>query len=347
MYLTRYGTQFGNRTVRHGRTIYVAPSAQYSGIVSNITGAGGTTGTFAASDNNDGLSPERAVRTVTYAVNTLAVAGDTVILLPGTHTTTAVLSPRAGVTIFGSGGEEGRASMYETETSLTTSGSNHLWNLATSNVEIAYLRMYPITGFSTVSFQTAVSGSQASGTTVTGLYIHDCMIDLTAAAASGVLTAGIDFRKRAAAAGQDYATSTATVYGMIENCYFPSLGAQGPGIATATCSIHVRGCRFHNAMPGTTWASPFLVATNTQGSVIENCLWTTVGTGIFGNAINGSGTSAVMPLYALSIINCRFPASGQMDSSASGPVDAFSTALTATITESYSAGSGTAVTAIN
>jgi len=337
MFLTRYGTQFGNRTIRHGRIIYVAPSAQYSGIASNISGGGGTTGTFGASDNNDGLSPERAVRTVTYAVNTLAVAGDTVILLPGTHTTTSILAPRAGVSIFGSSGLEGRASMYVTECILVTTGSNHLWNLATSDVEIGYLRMRPITGFSVCSFQTAVP--------VTGLYIHDCTIDLSTAAASGVLTAGIDLRKRSATAGETYTgLATATVFGLIENCFFPSLGAQGPGIATATCSLHIKGCRFHNQGEGTTWASPFLVATATQSTILENCIWTTKGTGLMGANIEG-GSAGATPVYALSVINCRLTATGQV--TAPGlVVDNFGTALTASLTETYQGGTGTVVTAI-
>ncbi len=349
-FLTRYGTQFGLRSARHGRTIFVAPSAQYSGLASNISGGGGTTGTFGASDNNDGLSPERAVRTVTYAVNTLAQTGDTVVLLPGTHTTTAILAPRAGVAIFGCGmgTSDVARSMYTNESILTTSGSNHLWNLVTNNVEIGYLRMYPKETFSTMSFQTAVSATQATASpptnNVTGLYIHDCYFDLVSVGAvAGVLTAGIDFRKRSALSGETYSTSTATVFALIENCYFNAGSAQGPGIALATCSVHVKNCRFNVASPGIVWASPFMVATNTQASLIENCVWTTNGTATMGAAIEG-GSLGSTPLYAISIVNCRFPAAGQLTNAIA--VDNFGTALTASLTESYLAGSGTAVSAI-
>ncbi len=346
MYLTRYGTQFGTRTVRHGRTIYVAPSAQYSGIVSNISGGGGSSGTFGASDNNDGLSPERAVVSVTRAM-ALAVAGDTVILLPGTHTTTSIVTPPAGVSIFGAVGQGERDGRYQTEVTLTTSGQNHLINLKNSNVEIAYLRLRPIAGFSTVSFQTPASASGAYSATelVTGMYIHDCQIDMFAVGAiAGVLTAGIDFRKRAAAAGENYQQSVATVYGMIERCSFISGQAHGPGLALATCSVHIKDCRFHVASPGITWASPFIVATNTQGAIAESCIWTTTGTGLFGS--NVSGAEAGTTLYALALINCRYSATGQITASSGVVVDNFATALTATQTECYQAGSGTAVTAI-
>ncbi len=349
-FLTRYGTQFGLRSSRHGRTIFVAPSAQYSGLASNISGGGGTTGTFGASDNNDGLSPERAVRTASYAINTLALAGDTVILLPGAHSVTTTLAPRAGVSIFGCGmgTEQGRSNMYSAETSLTfnnAASSAHLFNILTNNVEIGYLQLRPCQGFSTITCQTtaATSAATALTTNIRGLYIHDCEFDLATVFAVGVLTAGIDLRKRTTAAGENYSQSVATVFGFVENCHFNAGSAQGPGIALATASFHVKNCRFNIASPGVTWASPFMIATNTQNSLIEACIWTSTGTSTYGAAIDGSGAGAV-PLYAVSIVNCRFPATGQLGNLV--PVDNFGTALTATLTESYQAGSGTAITAI-
>lgn len=338
-FLTRYGTQYGQRTIRHGRVIYVSPTAQYSGIVSNITGAGGTSGTFGASDNNDGLSPERAVRTVTYAVNTLAQTGDTVVLLPGTHTTTAVLAPRAGVAIFGSGagGGEGRGNPYVTETILTTSGSNHLFNIAANNIEIGYLQLRPITAFSTIAAFTGAAGGSISaasstvGTNITGFYMHDFYIDLVTPAIS-LLTAGIDLAKRNAQAGENYATSAATFYGFVENGTIWSGGAQGPGIRTATAALHVRNVRFHNVDGA--WASPFCVATNTDGTVIDSCIFTSSGT--MSVCIEGKASRL---FDAVTIVNCRFPRVGQV----ALPVDNFQVTAGANVIENYIGGSGTVV----
>ena len=345
-FLTRYGTQFGLRSARHGRTIFVAASAQYSGLASNISGGGGTTGTFGASDNNDGLSPERAVRTATYAINTLAQTGDTVILLPGTHTVTATLAPRAGVAIYGCGmGTSDIArSMYVQETNLTISAAAHLWNLIRNNIEIGYIRMYPAVGFSTVTSQTTASLTAAGDITqaITGLYIHDCQIDLGATSASGLLTAGIDLRKRTTAAGENYGQSVATVYALIENCFFNAGFATGPAIATATASVHVKGCRFNIASMGVLWASPFMVATNTQASLVENCIWTANGTSSYGDAIDGNNAGS-QPLYAVQVVNCRFPAAGQLTNGIA--LDNFGTNM-ASVTESYLSGNATAVTAI-
>ncbi len=133
------------------------------------------------------------------------------------------------------------------------------------------------------------------------------------------------------------------MFALIENCYFNAGSAQGPGIALATCSVHVKNCRFNVASPGIVWASPLMVATNTQASLIESCIWTANGTATYGVAIDGSGLGAT-PLYAVQIVNCRFPASGQLTNTIA--VDNFGTALTATLTESYLSGSGTAQTAI-
>ena len=94
-YLTKYGTFWGMVPQTTGRIFWVAPSASYT-----VEGR-----TYAASDNNDGLSPERALRTLDRAFDTgyaTANVGDVIVLLPGSHSWTATTTVDiAGVTITG------------------------------------------------------------------------------------------------------------------------------------------------------------------------------------------------------------------------------------------------------
>lgn len=92
-YLTKYGTQFGALPITLGNVYFVAPAASYT-VAGNA---------YSASDNNDGLSPERALLTIGQAIsNATASAGDVIALLPGTHTTaSAAAASKAGLTFVG------------------------------------------------------------------------------------------------------------------------------------------------------------------------------------------------------------------------------------------------------
>jgi len=78
--LTRFGGVVGYEPRTVGRIYFVAPSASYT-----VDGR-----THQASNDNDGLHPERAIRDLNR-FNTLATAnaGDVAVMLPGTHTVTA------------------------------------------------------------------------------------------------------------------------------------------------------------------------------------------------------------------------------------------------------------------
>ena len=56
-FITKYGTYFGQVPVQLGRVHFVAPAASYT-----VDGR-----SYSASDDNDGLSPERALLTVDQA----------------------------------------------------------------------------------------------------------------------------------------------------------------------------------------------------------------------------------------------------------------------------------------
>jgi hypothetical protein len=91
-FLTKYGTLWGDIPQTTGQVHWVSPGDSYV-----IDGK-----TFASNDQ-DGLHPERAVRTVQQAItNATADAGDVIMLLPGTHTSAAVVTlNKAGLSFVG------------------------------------------------------------------------------------------------------------------------------------------------------------------------------------------------------------------------------------------------------
>lgn len=91
-YLTKYGTQYGALPQTMGCVIFVSPSDSYT-----VDGR-----TYSASNDNDGMSPERAVRTIAQAIsNATANSGCVIALLPGTHTSAAAACSKAGVSFIG------------------------------------------------------------------------------------------------------------------------------------------------------------------------------------------------------------------------------------------------------
>jgi hypothetical protein len=92
MLLTKYGTQFGTLPMSLGRIFFVSPSDSYT--------VNGTA--YAASDDNNGLAPHEAVRTISRAIALASASvGDIIALLPGTHTSAAAACSKAGLTFIG------------------------------------------------------------------------------------------------------------------------------------------------------------------------------------------------------------------------------------------------------
>lgn len=115
--------------------------------------------TFEADDNNTGLSVDLALRTLTRAW-ALASTYDAIILLPGTHTLDAsIVANVAGVTMMGFG----------PRTILTTSVDDETLNITAVGVEIAYINFVSAADhYSIINF-----------TNADGLYIHDCIFDVS------------------------------------------------------------------------------------------------------------------------------------------------------------------------
>jgi hypothetical protein len=175
-YMTKYGTYWGQVPHTTGRVFWVAPSATYT-----VDGR-----SYSASDDNDGLSPERALRRVNRAWSLVAAdAGDVIALLPGTHsaantsgTATSIAANVAGVRMVGMGrGHVAHGNPFVKSVKLTIAANDETVNVTAANIEIAgitFLGDALNTGAALLNYSAAA----------TGLYIHDCTIDVTAQTAS-------------------------------------------------------------------------------------------------------------------------------------------------------------------
>lgn len=234
-FLTKYGTLWGQIPQTTGNVFWVSPSASYT-----LEGR-----TYAASDDNDGLSPERAFRTIAYAVSSsrsnAAVSGDVIILLPGAHTqATTVTVATAGLTITGMLGanrhfcDKMPAGGSKMRTSVTTSGTTtDVFTVTAADVEIAYLHFISVAGGAAIN----------PSNTADRIYIHDCTFNMTTAA--NTATFGIHF-----ALGTG--TTTANDDSVIRNCYWYVSDNQGPAIRAAGTLI---GCSIESStfyLAGTT-----------------------------------------------------------------------------------------------
>lgn len=285
--LTKYGTYYGQVPRTMGRVFFVAPSASYT-----VDGR-----TFSASDNHDGLSPERALRTVSQAItNATASVGDVILLLRGTHTVTSTVAVnKAGLTIWGEVSSDRNVPRRPLSILTSTGTSDELLNITASQTELGYLTLRPTTAYDAVTFQT---GDAA----IADFYCHDCHFDLYTPTASR-RTRGINFACRNSTADGDlggsvgnHASITSTnrmLNALVERCYFESDGAQGAAVRIATADVLIRDCEFRGTSG--TWASVIEVATDTDNSLVDNCIFSTTATiscsigGSFANVAGGFG----------------------------------------------------------
>ena len=199
-----------------GRLFWVAPGDTYT-----VEGR-----SYVASDGNDGLSPERALRTIDYAVGlTTASVGDVIVLLQGAHSVSATVAVDvAGITITGipgsapiHGSRMNAGGVREKTTITSTETAGLIFTVTVADVEIAYIHFTPITAGAGVSASNAADR----------LYVHDCTFNL--GATTQTATFGITF---------PLGTGTATHNDdtVISNCYFQAGANVGPAIrAAGTC----------------------------------------------------------------------------------------------------------------
>ena len=257
-FLTGYGTLWSVIPQTTGRVFWVSPGATYT--------VGGET--YSASNDNDGLSPERALRTIARAI-TLATADadDVIALLPGAHTvsTASLALTKARLTITGLPG--GKGNRLRPRTSITTDiTGDQIANITAANIEIAHLRFIPITAAAALDFSAAADN----------LYVHDCSFDMATPAAS-TSTLGLD------------ATGGASNV-LIEDCYFEVDAAQGACIdMTGTLDSVVNRCWFQNSAG--THAASITAGAATDRLLIADCAWQITNAAAVTACIDGTGAT--------------------------------------------------------
>ncbi len=259
--VTKYGSFWGMLPQTTGRYFWVSPTDNYV-----IEGQ-----TLSASDNNDGLSPERALRTVAAAVTAAtANVGDVIVLLPGSHTSaTTVTISKAGLTIVGIPGStpvagiRGNAGGKRLKSQITcTATAGIIFTVSAVDTEIAYIQFNPA-----AAGGRGISLSPLSGA-ANRTYIHDCSFALTATAST--TTFGITVP-----AG---VTADLLEDVLVQRCYFLSglaatTGANGPGvnILGTAHGFTIEQSTFQ--LKGTAaWAAAILSSqAGTLGTLIRDC----------------------------------------------------------------------------
>ena len=292
-FLTKFGSHYGITPYRTGNLFFVAPAASYT-----LTGPQGQR-SYSASDDHDGLSPERALRTIAQAI-TLSVAssGDVILLLRGTHTVTATITPRAGTALVGEQPAFGTVmDGMKYPTSLTIRGTDdELLSIEGSNIEIGYVNLQGSRTRCIVSFQTANA--------IDSFYLHDYYLELSGLVFRG--TRGIDFAMRESSQANHGATTSAVVAtAYLRNGMHVSNGANGEALLLASCNVKAVNLRFHNTAG--TWATPVLVATDTDNTLLDNCIWSSSGTMTLAAAGYAFGSDAVIA-DGVHIRNCSVTA---------------------------------------
>lgn len=259
--ITKYGSFWGMLPQTTGRYFWVSPTAAYT-----IEGQ-----SFEATDNNDGLSPERALRTMTQAMaNATANVGDVIVLLPGSHSYAATLTiAKAGLTIVGIPGSapvaglHGNGGAKRLKTQITcTATAGIIFTVSAVDTEIAYIQFNPAAAGGRGISLAPLSGA-ANRT-----YIHDCSFALTATAST--TTFGITVPANVTA---DLLEDV-----LVQRCYFlsglaASSGANGPGvnILGTAHGFTIEQSTFQLKGTGA-WAAAILSSqAGTLGTLIRDC----------------------------------------------------------------------------
>ena len=280
-YLTKYGSFWGFIPQTTGRYFYVAPAAAY--VVEGNT--------YEASNDNDGLSPERAVRTVNRAIAlATASAGEVIVLLPGSHSVSStILVNKAGLTITGIPGS------VRTATQRKASGAKRLRTQITSTETAGKIITVsaPDTEIAYIHFAPPAAGGQGVTLTPTlaaanRAYVHDCTFALQGTAS--VTTYGVAVNAGVTADILDEA--------VISNCYFvsgldTSSGANGAGVVVLGTAHGLTIEQSTFELKGTAaWATGILSSNaGTLGLLIRDCdfINPTSATTVITTAINTTG----------------------------------------------------------
>ena len=286
-YITKFGSFWGLIPQTSGRVFWVAPADSYT-----VEGR-----TYTSSDGNDGLSPERAFRTVDFAVGQCtADEGDVIVLLHGAHSISATIAVDvAGITITGIPGAipvsrsrmPGSAARRRTSI-VSTETTGDVFTVTVADVEISHIHFDDIAGGQSVDASAAADR----------LYVHDCTFLMDTAA--NTATMGIHFSQ----------TTTGSVdHAVISNCYFVAGAANGPAIRAlgTVIGLSIENCTFR-LVGAAAWADAITAAdAGSLGILIRDCDFAqpTSATTVITNCIDVTGvtTDAATQVY-----RCYIPA---------------------------------------
>lgn len=277
-FLTQWGSIWGDIPLVRGRVFYVAPASYV------IEGR-----TYESSDNNTGLSPEKALRTVNqFVTNATADSGDVCIVIgSNTFTATQTIS-KAGLRIFGVPGgpidphEHGtRTTRYGS--SVTTSASAAVFTVTAARTEIAYLHVVPVAGQAGIDLAAADAN------------IHDLTWHITTAANTatfGISVTGASARPR------------------ISNQYVYVEDNQGPFLRCASATGGMDGGLLQRSMvvlAGTTaWDDAVEITTGVDNFTIRDVDFIGSSGAVYTDVIDVTGNTND---NGVTIIRCIFPVS--------------------------------------
>ena len=273
-YITKVGSFWGMIPQTSGNVFWVAPADSY--VVEGRT--------YSASDGNDGLSPERALRTIDWAVGlTTASVGDIIVLLPGSHTVTATVTlDIAGITITGIPGpavtsvaERMGGGSTRCRTQVTTSeAAGNIFTLTSAgdDVEICWIHFNLITQGDGIVIPLGADRP----------FIHDCTF--AAVGTASATSECIHFSS----------STTGTVQSpIIRNCYFLASGNQGPAIRALGTVIGLKIESSTFELQGTAaWDDAIeILDPGTLGTLIRDCdfVFPTSATTVITNCIDFTG----------------------------------------------------------
>lgn len=269
-WITKYGTQWGDVPQTSGAVYWVAPTTSTNATYV-VEGR-----SYSASDNNDGLSPERALATIGQAIsNATASAGDVIMLLPGSHSNAAVVNiNKAGLTFVGCHpsarlGPAVRPYGPISKVNWTSTLAGAAVALTVADTTFVGINMIPVTA---QTFMTAATCPRTS--------FIDCSVTMSAAASTS--TKGVVF------------SGGSSQFVSFQNCYFldsVATSAQGPCLdLTGVASFVVENCTIVCTGTSSAWAVAVQLGAGSAG-IFRNNHIAAQGAGTITIGVDGTGVA--------------------------------------------------------
>jgi len=220
-------------------------------------------GGAAASDDNDGMSPQQAYATIQKGLDSaVAARGDVVAVLPGSYTITAPLTmTKSDVTLTGarvSGPQTRNPSVI-----ICATDSIEMISVDAANVTVENLTLDHNTTTANIDL-IDVGDATASPDCI----LRNLFFDMEGSATN---TDGVNI-----------STDTVSPRVLIEGCTFHDYDQDGIVIGAANDEAVIRNCRFYDEV--TANVGQYAISTVSDGSLIEGCVIRTAGTaGVYAN----------------------------------------------------------------